>query len=215
MTITDIQFYSKDTAESLPGNPSVGIISITNPIDAGPHRSGGVPAKLDPDDWGALLRLEFDDVTASIKYKFGYYQLMTEEQAREILNWLETETADLDTIYVHCEAGISRSAAVAKFLGEIYSLEVDYDDVRFANDHVYRLLTQEWILRKEQKRYRDEKGTLFELVGHGFNSNAAEIVVLRVIRGLYKPGTFVTELSWTFYDPYPGSGSAYVEVIDE
>lgn len=151
MTITNIEFYSKDHTESLPGNPSVGIISITNPVDAGPHRPPGTPAKINPDDWGALLRLEFDDVTASIKYKFGYYQLMTEEQAREILNWLEAHSPNLEAIYVHCEAGISRSAAVVKFLGEIYSLEVDYDDVRFANDHVYRLLTQEWILRKEQK----------------------------------------------------------------
>lgn len=211
----NIQFFSREVAESLDGEPKTGMISISSPSDTGPNRSPGVPAKICP-GWGALLRLEFDDITPSIKHKFGHYTLMTEEQAREILDWLEVNLPNLDTIYVHCEAGISRSAAVAKFIGETYSLPFSFSEVRFANDHVHRLLTQEWILRKERKRYRDDKGSLFELVGHGFNSKAAEIVVLRTIRGLLKPGTFVTALAWTFYDPYPGfEGTPYTEVTDE
>jgi hypothetical protein len=197
--ITSVKFFSKEEVESMSGSATVGMISITNPVGSGPNRSPGTPAKLDKEKWGALIRLEFDDVTPSISYRYPNYQLMTEEQAREILDWLEEHEDDLKAIYVHCEAGISRSAAVAKFLGEIYNRPFQFLDVKYANDHVFKLLSGEWVLRKERTRYRDEKGTLFELMGRGYDYRGAPIVVLRVIRGLYKPGTYITALSTVFY----------------
>jgi hypothetical protein len=85
---------------------------------------------------------------------------------------------------LHGEAGISRSAAVAKFIGETYGLPFSFSEVRFANDHVYRLLTREWILRKERVRYKHVKtGEVYELICDAQEyTGGDEMVVLRHVR---------------------------------
>ena len=124
-----VVFVSRETAEKLTPNPTVGMISITDP-DA---KSG--LAKLQ-EGWSAVLRLQFHDVTKP----WQGYEPMTEGQAKELIDWLEKHEAGFTGVVVHCEHGQSRSAAVAKYLGDRYRLPIFESSVRFANETVYDLL---------------------------------------------------------------------------
>jgi predicted protein tyrosine phosphatase len=108
--------------------PDVGMISLTDP--------GSRLATLRK-GWGAVLKLRFHDIDK----QWQNYVMMSVDQARELLEWVEKNEEKLTGIVVHCEAGISRSAAVAKFLQERHGLPVDESDVRFHNKHVYKLLS--------------------------------------------------------------------------
>ena len=125
--IQGVTFTAREIAEDMIPDPDVGVISITDP---GPRQ-----AAL-REGWGAVLRLSFHDLDR----QWQNYVLMSSAQARELLTWLEDNEDKLNGIVVHCEAGISRSAAVAKYLCERYGLPVDEADTRFHNKHVYRVL---------------------------------------------------------------------------
>lgn len=126
--IKGVTFTSREIAEEMMPSPDVGIISISDPDSR--------IVALRP-GWGAVLRLRFHDLT----HQWQNYVLMSADQAIDVLEWLHEHETRLSGIVVHCEAGISRSAAVAKFLCERYSLPVDEGDVRFHNTHVYELLS--------------------------------------------------------------------------
>ena len=71
----------------------------------------------------AELFLLFDDIDINRYSKYltelpKHYQLFTNEQAREILEFTQKYSYD---IVVNCEAGISRSSGVAAALGKIYN----------------------------------------------------------------------------------------------
>ena len=96
------------------------LISITTP---GVARSTGycTPAKLHIDAWRDILRLEFHDVEPELD---GYdYVIFNDEDAKKIFEFLKKHETEIDEVVVHCEAGISRSAAVSKFISIIYGLE--------------------------------------------------------------------------------------------
>jgi predicted protein tyrosine phosphatase len=126
--IKGVTFVSRKIAEDMMPVPDVGMISLTDP--------GSRLAALRK-GWGAVLRLRFHDIDK----QWQNYVLMSVDQARELLEWLEKHEEQLDGIVVHCEQGISRSAAVAKFLRERYGLPVNEPDVRFHNKLVYKLLS--------------------------------------------------------------------------
>jgi predicted protein tyrosine phosphatase len=87
------------------------VVSITDPSSkpAYVHRHAGL---------GAVLRLQFDDVTAEFG-PGGKYQAITDDQADKICNFVKKIHPHVDQVIVHCEAGISRSAAVAATLSEL------------------------------------------------------------------------------------------------
>lgn len=68
----------------------------------------------------------------------------TESHARQILASVYANKDTIDTIYVHCLMGVSRSAAVALFLTEAFN-EITIEDIRRSpycnyNRHVYTTL---------------------------------------------------------------------------
>ena len=73
-------------------------------------------------DWAEVLRLEFDDVSI----RGDHFHGITEEQAGQIIAFLDAVQQKMDKIFVHCLAGVSRSAGVAKFVAERYALEFDH-----------------------------------------------------------------------------------------
>ncbi len=78
-------------------------------------------ADLHP-DWAEVLRLEFDDVSIRGDHLHG----ITEEQAAQIIAFLNAVQHKVDKVFVHCLAGVSRSAGVAKFIADRYGLEFDH-----------------------------------------------------------------------------------------
>lgn len=99
-------------------------------------------------DWWAvgcehkdLLRVEFDDVEGFVGS--DGFDVFTHTMAGKIQEFAKKH-ADED-ILVHCHAGMSRSAAVAKWISEKYGHELDLSPPclgtdRYYNRHVYGTL---------------------------------------------------------------------------
>lgn len=110
MTISQVSFTSREAAESLPGAPGMAVISITDP--------GSPPAALSP-CFGPVLRLAFYDAVPADDYLPAPCPgLFDHVMAREVCAFIDRLQAARETyaVLVHCEYGISRSAAVALFI---------------------------------------------------------------------------------------------------
>jgi rhodanese-related sulfurtransferase len=130
--ITKIDFIPQRIAERLKPLPNWALISITDPDDDG--CIGGGPATLKR-GWKYLLRLRFGDVDdTSNSYAFH------DGHAQSIVDFLTKLPDTVDTLIVHCHAGISRSAAVAKFAADFFDVEDFNHGYTLYNKLVYRIL---------------------------------------------------------------------------
>jgi predicted protein tyrosine phosphatase len=109
MTINRVRFASRELAESLAGNPYMGVISITDP--------GTPEAKLDA-RFRHILRLSFFDAIPADPFMPPLPGLFERKHAQRIDRFVrELHEAPFDiSVMVHCEYGVSRSAAVALFV---------------------------------------------------------------------------------------------------
>lgn len=114
-------------------------ISITDP--------GARPARIWThqlrDSCLKLRRLQFHDVNPTIEdNSYGVYRAMTQDYALKVVDFLKECQGQVDLLAVHCEAGISRSAAVAaacaKILGQNY--DIFFQRPYQANLHCYELV---------------------------------------------------------------------------
>lgn len=133
-----VKFRSRKAAETAQPDPAVAVVSITNPDGRADLKEG----------WRAVLRVEFHDIDPEkIENAFlradllRVYIPMQEQQAAEIIRFVDQQVqAGCSGFLVHCEAGVSRSAAVAKWIVDYYGL-VSIDAItKLHNRHVYRLL---------------------------------------------------------------------------
>ena len=124
-------------AERTIGIPKLGLISIRDTEEDGADLKG---------EWGAVLRLHFDDVERGWQ---GYCP-MDDSDAVKILDWLDANAPRFSSLFVHCEAGISRSSAVAQFIGEKYGIYVDGREKPRPNQHVL------WMLRSVDRERNDD-----------------------------------------------------------
>lgn len=125
-------------------SPNCALISITEP-----NRTAEL---INPHAWGALLRIRFADA----EYDLDTFRLLAErgqhfdpakkgfpvkDHANQIRDFLTSLAAnpELVEIIVHCKAGQRRSAAVAKYAAECFSLEFDHGYAGY-NRTVYALL---------------------------------------------------------------------------
>lgn len=135
--ITSTAFLSRSEAEACraPLADKTSLISIVSPA---PDTR---PVDFSKSPFTAVLQLQFHDVDpkgCSEEWK-AKYTLFGRDQAKAIIEFINTRNA-LDTaLWVHCEAGISRSAGVAKFIAEKLMLPF-LDSYSLYNKHVYRTL---------------------------------------------------------------------------
>ena len=110
MTIRQVSFTSRLHAESLTGSPHVAVISITDP--------GSDEASLDP-AFLDVLRLSFFDAVPADEYLPaplpGMFDHRMARQIGDFVGQFHAAPADISVV-VHCEYGVSRSAAVALFI---------------------------------------------------------------------------------------------------
>lgn len=143
-----VEFISKRKAESIidpDRRDERVVISITTP--GTPKKSTGYCCKaiLHDPSWKDILRLEFHDTDPKKKgaknqeEDIQVLKLFSESQAVEIMNFLKIHENDIDTVVVHCEAGISRSGAVAKFIAYLYGLRFP-ETYQLYNNHVFSTL---------------------------------------------------------------------------
>lgn len=103
------------------------IISISTPSD------DKAVFNIDNDSIKDILYLSFYDVSTETQNIFKGYPAMTDEDAVQIrdfvLKWKDT----VDTIIVHCDAGISRSAGVAAGILD----GLDQDSSQIFDNNIY------------------------------------------------------------------------------
>lgn len=131
-------FSEQQVREIVPGSYQA-LISITEPGRLINHAPG----------WGSVLKVQFLDSTYDedeIRANWNMRRLhfagcIRAVHATEILRFLEDAHKDLkiSELLVHCWAGQSRSAAVARFAAERYGARLDRDTSRY-NTTVYKLL---------------------------------------------------------------------------
>ena len=110
---------SRLEAESLPAAADIVIVSISEP-DA-------PPADLQS-GFRDVLRLSFWDVTATVTTPERLYESLTDADAQMIYDALERWHGLQEGLHlvVHCRAGMSRSAAAARFAAEHYGLALPH-----------------------------------------------------------------------------------------
>lgn len=88
----------------------------------------------------AILRLVFADLT----HPWGNYILFDDEHAFDILDFVTMHWNRMGTLMVHCDAGISRSSAVAAAISRLkFGEEGEFVDPPFdPNPRVYRILRE-------------------------------------------------------------------------
>jgi len=136
---------NRDEAESINGIPLVDpyvMISISCPKDP-----ANIPNRESCKD---ILRLEFDDVDVSVHLtgdrKIQYFN---QEYAREILSFYRKYKDNIKYMIIHCDAGISRSPAVAAALSKIESgYDNDWFERYLPNRRVYSLLLSEFYSKE-------------------------------------------------------------------
>jgi predicted protein tyrosine phosphatase len=138
MTINQVFFASRELAESLVGNPYMAVISITDP--------GTPEAKLDP-LFQHVLRLSFFDALPADEYlpapMPGLFDHRVAAQIRDFIQALHAAPFEI-SLMVHCEYGVSRSAAVALY-AEAYTgaplraREFTYEANQWVVDQLSRL----------------------------------------------------------------------------
>ena len=109
MSINQVFYTSRKLAESLAGNPYMAVISITDPTTP--------EAKLDP-LFRHVLRLSFFDAVPADEFMPplpGLFDLAMARQIDAFVGELQAAPFAL-SLMVHCEYGVSRSAAVALFI---------------------------------------------------------------------------------------------------
>lgn len=109
MTIGKIQYTSRKLAEQLRGTPYMAVISITDP--------GTPAARLDP-LFRHVLRLAFFDAVPADEYLPaplpGLFDHRMAAQISAFIEELHAAPFEM-SLMVHCEYGVSRSAAVALY----------------------------------------------------------------------------------------------------
>ena len=108
MSITQVFYTSRKLAETLAGNPYMAVISITDPTTP--------EARLDP-LFRHILRLSFFDAVPADQFMPPLPGLFNRDMARQIDTFVqELHAAPFElSLMVHCEYGVSRSAAIALF----------------------------------------------------------------------------------------------------
>lgn len=122
-----VTFVSKNIAKAWTPDDNTILISINHPGDDDLYFSG----------WEKVLWLFFDDVTEHV----GGYEPFTLEMAQHIKDFV---SKDKDVV-VHCTAGVSRSAAVAKWISEEFGHTVVFScdgiqTLEYHNSMVYNIL---------------------------------------------------------------------------
>jgi predicted protein tyrosine phosphatase len=127
MPLSQVAYVSRREAESRVGSAEWAIISISDPFHYPAMLKGG---------WHSVLRLEFSDILQESKMSV----LFSEIDAQSIRKFVKhADENGCAGILVHCKAGVSRSASIAKWVAEKFGLSVDSSFDGY-NRHVYLML---------------------------------------------------------------------------
>ena len=124
-------FVSRNAIETCAGWPGWALISMSDP-----HSAFGQPKIMV--GWSHVLRMEFHDVTPKTDGVENYV-LPTREDATRIVEFVRQVGPGVEGFVVQCNAGVSRSAAVAKWIAGEHRIAFNRSYDKF-NQHLYELL---------------------------------------------------------------------------
>lgn len=122
--LSKVIFMGRGDAEDAVANPKWTVTSIATP--------GRSAADLQ-EGWRGVLRLWFKDVESGFNPEMPIFQnkdhAFTDAQAAAIWAFMDEQAPHVEGLLVHCYAGVSRSAAVAKAVAARYRLlfPAEYD----------------------------------------------------------------------------------------
>jgi predicted protein tyrosine phosphatase len=125
---------SRDCAETFAWVEPFAVISITDP--------GSSPVSLRQRNIVARCDLQFWDLLDDIA---DDRPIFTARLARTVLRFVNESCAQASLLLIHCEAGISRSTAMANAIGNLLGVEVRHQNALFIspNGLVTRLLEEQ------------------------------------------------------------------------
>jgi predicted protein tyrosine phosphatase len=131
-SIRIVKFFTAERILAIEGDfPNVGLISITDPDRKLRLRS----------TWASVLQIRFRNLEDAYHRQVAPF---TEYYAEQIVKWLRQNEDRFKGVYVHCVYGLSRSAAVAKFVAEVYNIPLNAEKTRFYDPLTYGLLKAQW-----------------------------------------------------------------------
>lgn len=132
-------FVSRTTAENTPGWNNWAVVSISDPETYLP------PVKL-MQGWYAVHRVSFHDLADTTENRANY-QIFDSCRADEIVSFVHAVAPHVEGIMVHCQGGVSRSAAIAKWIAEAYNLPFNHSYQQY-NQDVYWVMYEAGRLLK-------------------------------------------------------------------
>jgi predicted protein tyrosine phosphatase len=135
--LKNVMFTNRSSAENTMGMPNWAVISISELTEAKIKQG-----------WYALHRSYFHDVDPA-KHCDEPHILMNEQHAIDIVDYMFAVAPHIDGMLVHCQGGISRSAAVAKWIAETFNLPFNHQYDLY-NKHVYHQLIEANERRKRR-----------------------------------------------------------------
>jgi hypothetical protein len=111
-----------------------------------------------------VLNLGFDDIDGcDVMYNGHLFKTMDIKQAETTVEFIERNIEKgINTVYIHCKAGISRSRAVGEFIYRYcmeHDIEAEYEDrddyVMVLNHGVLRILNHVYWKKHNLKMYED------------------------------------------------------------
>lgn len=132
--VDKVIFVPRANIETIEGWKGWAVISIIEP-DLERVRLGK--------NWAHVLRMKFHDTDPNHLPNLEEFEnrksFMTNEQAEQIVSFIRNLPDDVEGIVVQCLAGMSRSAAVAKWIAGEFRIPFDRQYDKY-NKHVYQLM---------------------------------------------------------------------------
>ncbi len=158
MPIRSVTYISEATATRLQPLPGAAMISITNPGDVAPLQAG----------WEQILRIcvadaSYDEFTIKSYGRMWFmssHGFPTKEHALAIRSFMDRLPPNIETLIIHCGAGISRSGAVAKYAAERFGTHFPEDYDRY-NEALYRLLANPEVFDEALSRIPAKRPSLW------------------------------------------------------
>jgi len=127
--IQRVNFINRGSMQNMYPLPTWAAISISEEVETKLHHG-----------WYAIHRACFHDADPAKSFD-EMKTLMNSAHAAEIVAFVESVAPYVEIMFVNCMGGISRSAAVAKWIAARFDLPFDQDYTLY-NHHVYRLMCE-------------------------------------------------------------------------
>ncbi len=130
--LSSIAYMGLDDIKEFKPNKNTVLISIVSPKNIHPELSGFVE----------ILKIAFEDATPGVKKEDSL--LFDSFLAKKTISFIDKYISMEENFefIVHCEAGISRSAAIATFIASEALLPIN-GRIAFLNTHVLNVLVKE------------------------------------------------------------------------